>query len=299
MIWAYEELVDIPRGGILIRVATMPAGGCTQATGEVLIFVLNRIRKRTATMPSRHEVSRSLLQIALVFALIASASAVGLAQSGTAQRDVVARALAGERDFRNIEVSLDADGRVLLTGDLPVLWVKLRAIKRALEAAGGLEIVSELTVPEAESDEALAEAVAKVIQRYAHYTVFDYISGSINDGVVMLSGKVTAVPDKAADLTERVARVRGVRDIQNRIETLTPSRSDDRLRASLARSIFRHPSFEGFRNSPNPPFHVVVDHGVVTLIGYVQSEIELREIQQIVAFTYGILRIDNQLETLR
>jgi osmotically-inducible protein OsmY len=260
---------------------------------------LNRIRTRTATMPSRHEVFRSLLQTALVFALIASASAVALAQSGTAQRDAVARALAGERDFRNIEVSLDADGRVLLTGDLPLLWVKLRAIESALEAAGGLEIVSELTVPEAESDEALAEAVAKVIQRYAHYTVFDYISGSINDGVVMLSGKVTAVPDKAADLTERVARVRGVRDIQNRIETLTPSRSDDRLRASLARSIFRHPSFEGFRNSPNPPFHVVVDRGVVTLIGYVQSEIELREIEQIVAFTQGTLRIDNQLETLR
>ena len=234
-----------------------------------------------------------------MFALIASASVAGLAQSGTVQRDAVARALDGERDLRNIEVSLDGDGRVILTGDLPVLWVKLRAIKRALEAAGGLEIVSELTVPEAESDEVLAEAVAEVIQRYAHYTVFDYISGSINDGVVMLSGKVTGVPDKAADLTERVARVRGVRDIQNRIETLPSSRSDEGLRASLARSIFSHPSFERFGNNPNPPFHVVVDHGVVTLIGYVQSEIELREIQQIVAFTQGILRIDNQLETLR
>lgn len=234
-----------------------------------------------------------------MFALIASASVAGLAQSGTVQRDAVARALDGERDLRNIEVSLDGDGRVILTGDLPVLWVKLRAIKRALEAAGGLEIVSELTVPEAESDEVLAEAVAEVIQRYAHYTVFDYISGSINDGVVMLSGKVTGVPDKAADLTERVARVRGVRDIQNRIETLPSSRSDDGLRARLAQSIFRHPSFEGFRNSPNPPFHVVVNHGVVTLIGYVRSDLELREIQQIVAFTPGVLRIDNQLETLR
>jgi osmotically-inducible protein OsmY len=211
----------------------------------------------------------------------------------------VARALAGERDFQNIEVSLDADGRVLLTGDLPVLWVKLRAIERALEAAGGLEIVSDLTVPEAESDEALAEAVAEAIQRYANYTVFDYISGSIKDGAVMLSGKVTAVQDKAADLTERVARVRGVQDIQNRIETMMPSRSDDELRSSLARRIFSHPSFERFRNSPNPPFHVVVDHGIVTLIGYVQSQIEMLEIQQIVGFTHGILRVDNQLETLR
>lgn len=255
--------------------------------------------ERAATMQSRHGVFRSLFQVVFAFAIAASASAVGIAQSGTAQRDAVARALAGERDFRNIEVSLDADGRILLTGDLPVLWVKLRAIERALEAAGGQEIVSELTVPEAESDEALAEAVAEAIQGYAYYTVFDYISGSIEDGAVMLSGKVTAVPDKSADLTERVARVRGVRDIQNRIETITLLRSDDELRFRLARRIFSHPSFERFGNRPNPPFHIVVDHGIVTLVGYVQSRIEMLEIQQIVASTQGILRIDNQLETLR
>ena len=82
----------------------------------------------------------------------------------------MARARAGERDFQNIDVSVDDAGRVLLTGDLPVLWVKLRALKRALEAAGGQEIASELTVPEAESDEALVEAVAEAIQRYPHYT---------------------------------------------------------------------------------------------------------------------------------
>lgn len=250
-------------------------------------------------MPSRHGISRSLSQVVLAFALAASAPAVGIAQSGTAQRDAVARALAGEGDFRNIEVSVDEDGRVLLTGDLPVLWVKLRAIKAALEAAGGQDIVSELTVPKAESDEALAEAVAETIQRYPYYTVFDYISGSVKDGAVILSGKVTAVPDKANDLTERVARVRGVQDIQNRIETINLSRADDELRFRLARRIFSHPSFERFGNRPNPPFHVVVENGIVTLIGYVQSRTEMLEIQQIVAFTPGILRVDNQLETLR
>jgi osmotically-inducible protein OsmY len=250
-------------------------------------------------MPSRHGVSRCLSQVVLAFALAASASAVAIAQSGTTQRDAVARALAGEDDFRNIDVSVDDDGRVLLTGDLPVLWVKMRAIERALKAVDGQEIVSELAVPEAESDEALAEAVAEAVQRYVHYTIFDFIDGSVEDGTVMLSGKVTAVPDKVADLTERVARVRGVQNIENQIEVMTPSRADDELRARLARRIFSHPSFQRFGSMPNPPFHVVVHNGIVTLVGYVQSQIEMLEIQQLVSFTQGILRVDNQLETLR
>jgi len=251
-------------------------------------------------MPSPHGVSRCVSHVVLAFALAASASAVALSQSGTAQsgttqRDAVRRALAGEDDFRNIDVSVDDDGRVLLTGDLPVLLVKMRAIERALEAVGGQEIVSELAVPEAESDEALAEAVAESVQ----YTIFDYISASIEDGTVVLWGKVTAVPDKVADLTERVARVRGVQNIENQIEVMTPSRADDELRARLARRIFGHPSFQRYGSMPNPPFHVVVHNGIVTLVGYVQSQIEMLEIQQLVGFTQGILRVDNQLETLR
>ena len=116
---------------------------------------------------------------------------------------------------------------------------------------------------------------------------------------MLISGKVTAFPDKSNDLTERVARVRGVQDIQNRIETMAPSRSDDELRSRLARRIFSHRSFERFGSMPNPPFHVVVENGIVTLIGYVQSHIEKIEIQQLVASTPGILRVDNKLETLR
>ncbi|MEE8129974.1 MAG: BON domain-containing protein [Vicinamibacterales bacterium] len=46
---------------------------------------------------------------------------------------------------------------------------------------------------------------------------------------------------------------------------------------------------------PNPPFHIIVDNSVVTLVGYVQSAIELHEIQRIVAQTQGILRVENQL----
>lgn len=222
-----------------------------------------------------------------------------MAQSPEARRDAVARALAGDDDFENVEVSLDEEGRVLLSGTVPILWVKLQAIERALKAAGGEDVVSELVVPVAESDENLAEAVVKVIQGYEYYTLFDYISGAINNGVVTLVGKVTPIPDKPAQLTERIAKVRGVQDIQNRIEVMTPSRADDELRARLARAIFSHPSFQRFGSMVNPPIHVVVDNSIVTLIGYVQTQTEYIEIQQIASQVQGILRIDNQLQTLK
>jgi len=90
-----------------------------------------------------------------------------------------------------------------------------------------------------------------------------------------------------------------VQNIENQIEVMTPSRADDELRARLARRIFGHPSFQRYGSMPNPPFHVVVHNGIVTLVGYVQSQIEMLEIQQLVGFTQGILRVDNQLETLR
>ena len=49
----------------------------------------------------------------------------------------------------------------------------------------------------------------------------------------------------------------------------------------------------------NPPFHIVVHNGIITLVGYVQTQIELIEMQRIVAQTNGVLRVENQLQKLR
>ena len=49
----------------------------------------------------------------------------------------------------------------------------------------------------------------------------------------------------------------------------------------------------------NPPYRIIVDNGIVTLLGYAQSNIDRLEMQRIVGQTNGVLRVDNQLETLR
>ena len=159
-------------------------------------------------------------------------------------------------------------------------------------------VVSEIEIPPAESDEKLAAEVVKAMQRYPYYTLFDYLDGRINGGVVTLMGKVTAERDKAGELFERVAKVPGVQDVQNQIETLTPSSGDSNLRRVIARRIFGSTHFQRFSTQRNPPFHIIVQNSVVTLVGYVQGEVERREMEQIVRHTQGVLRVVNQLQTV-
>ena len=184
-----------------------------------------------------------------------------------------------------------------LSGTVPNLWAKQEAIGRALQVEGVVTVASELIITSTESDETLAQDVGKAIQDYVHYTVFDYIDGSITNGVVSLIGYVTSPPDKKGDIGERVARVRGVQQLENQIQILSPSSEDDRLRRAIAAQVFRHDLFQRFANMPNPPFHIIVNRGVVTLVGVVQSKIEKLVMQSIVRHTWGILRVENHLTT--
>ena len=210
----------------------------------------------------------------------------------------VRESLHDERDLRRIEVSVEG-AEATLTGRVETFWDKDRAIKRALEVDGVETVVAELELPEPESDNDIAEEVGKVVQRYPHYTIWDFISGRITNGKVALGGWVTPDRDKAGDLFERVAKISGVQEVQNDIQTLSPSQSDDRLRRSIIRQLARNTHFERLVMMSNPPFHIVINNGVVLLVGYVQGQIELIEMQRIVAQTQGVLRVENRLEKLR
>ncbi len=210
----------------------------------------------------------------------------------------VRESLRGKGDLRRIEVSVDG-AEATLSGRVPTFWAKDQAIKRALDVDGIETVVSELEIPAVEDDSDIAQDVAKAVQRYPHYTIWDHITGRVNGGNVSLGGRVTPDRDKAKEIFERVAKVKGVQDVQNDIVTLPPSQGDRNLRNAIARGVFRSTHFERFRTMSNPPFHIIVHNSVVTLVGYVQGQIELMEMQRIVAHTQGVLRVENQLEKLR
>ena len=210
----------------------------------------------------------------------------------------VRESLRGEGDLRRIEVSVQGS-EATLAGRVPTFWAKDRAIKRALDVDGIETVVSELEIPAVEDDSDLAEDVAKAVQRYAYYTIWDVVTGRVDGGRVFLGGRVTPDRAKADEIFERVAKLRGVQDVQSDIMTLPPSQTDWNLRRAIARRVFSSTHFERFATMPNPPFHIIVHNSIITLVGYVQGQAELLEMQQLVAQTPGVLRVENQLEKLR
>ena len=211
-------------------------------------------------------------------------------------RQAVERRLREDRALRGLEVSV-ARNEVTVTGSVQSLWEKNEARRRALDTRGVGSVVSEIDVPVGD-DQRIADEVGKAIGRYPYYTIWDQIGGRVDNGVVTLSGRVTPGRDKARELFERIAKVPGVQEVAMDIRMLSPSSGDARIRYSISRRLVTNSHFERFRTMRNPPFHIIVNNSIVTLVGYVQSAIERIELQRVVAQTPGVLRVENQLQAL-
>jgi osmotically-inducible protein OsmY len=160
------------------------------------------------------------------------------------------------------------------------------------------EIVSELTIGRAESDQKLAERVAEQMRRSTYFTVFDEVQIGVDNGVVTLTGYVTQ-PIKSDDLARRASHVDGVREFVNRLEVLPASVSDDRLRSIIANTLYRDPAFSNYASQAVPPVHIIVRNSSVLLTGVVNSEVERRQAENIVRHIPGIIGVQNALRVER
>jgi hyperosmotically inducible protein len=127
--------------------------------------------------------------------------------------------------------------------------------------------------PQERKDYQIAQGVAAQVVTYARFTVFDEVNIQVDQGNVRLTGKVT-MPFKQTEIARRVARVDGVKSVENQITVLPVSQFDDDLRFQIARAIYGDPSFWSYASMRNPPIHIIVDNGKVTLTGVVNSEME-------------------------
>lgn len=149
-------------------------------------------------------------------------------------------------------------------------------------------------VPERKSLQVLKD-VATEVRQYSRFTIFDDVNAAVDDGVVTLTGRVTA-PFKKNDLERRVSTITGVREVRNAIAVLPVSRFDDDLRYRIARAIYGNPSFWHYASMANPPIHIVVENGHVTLTGVVNSNVE-RMLARSLATTFGAFSVKNDLKT--
>jgi hyperosmotically inducible periplasmic protein len=148
---------------------------------------------------------------------------------------------------------------------------------------------------QASRDVGIALEISNQIDRYPQFTIFDYVTGTVDNGVVTLTGKVT-MPFKKNDIGRRAATVAGVREVLNRIDVLPVSQYDEELRVRIARAIYGNSAFWQYGAMANPPIHIIVERGHVTLAGVVNSNVD-RMLARSLAVGFGELSVTNDLRT--
>ena len=71
---------------------------------------------------------------------------------------------------------------------------------------------------------------------------------------------------------------------------------DDDLRYRIARAIYGNTNFWHYAAMANPPIHIIVERGHVTLTGVVHSNVE-RMLARSLATTFGAFSVKNELRT--
>jgi hyperosmotically inducible protein len=171
-------------------------------------------------------------------------------------------------------------------------------LKRMFVMTAGLLLTANVVFAasiDTRKDFQVLKDVATSVERYTRFTIFDDVSASVKDGVVTLTGKVT-MPYKRDDIEKRVAKVNGVVTVRDGITVLPVSQFDDELRYRIARSIYGHSNFWNYAIMPNPPIHIVVEHGRVTLTGVVGSDVD-RMLARSLATQFGAFSVTNALKT--
>ncbi len=145
-------------------------------------------------------------------------------------------------------------------------------------------------------DQQLVRDIERQVLTYPQFTIFDSIRVQVEQGVVTLTGKVT-MPFKRRDIEARVASVTGVAEIRNRIDVLPVSQFDDDLRFKIARALYSNAAFRGYASMPNPPIHIIVENGRVTLEGVVNSNVD-RMLARSIASSFEAFDVRNELQTV-
>ena len=141
----------------------------------------------------------------------------------------------------------------------------------------------------------ILDDVSATVNACPHFTIFDDVSISVEQGVVTLVGKVT-MDYKRGELQKRVGAIQGVRQVVDQLEVLPASTFDDALRQQIARAIYGNANFWPYAVMRNPPIHIIVDRSRVTLTGLVRSEVD-RRLAQALATQFNALSVTNALRT--
>lgn len=170
-----------------------------------------------------------------------------------------------------------------------------------LAVLAGVGIAGAATTTKAApaTDAEIAAKLAREIRMYSRYTIWDNVKLRVNEGNVELLGEVSE-PFKKEDMGRLAKGVPGVESVTNQLKVLPLSGHDDRLRMQVARAVYGHTALSRYGIGSNPPIHIIVDNGRVTLEGVVNNDMD-KQIAGMQASTAGLsfgpvvnnLRVEN------
>ncbi len=156
------------------------------------------------------------------------------------------------------KLMLLAAGAVLALG--PLGFAQDKPANRGQAAGGGEQGLSRI-----------AREVRHELVMLPYYGVFDNLAFQVDGGTVTLLGQVTR-PTLKSDAEGVVKQIEGVQKVNNQIEVLPLSSTDDRIRLAEYRAIYGQAQLNRYALRAVPPIHIIVKNGNVTLEGSVSSK---------------------------
>lgn len=125
--------------------------------------------------------------------------------------------------------------------------------------------------PQITSKDAMAKKIRKELVTLPYFSVFDNLAFKVEENTVTLYGQVSR-PSLRSSAERVVEKIKGVEDVVNKIEVLPLSPMDDRIRIATYRAIYSQVGMDRLALAANPPIHIIVRNGHVTLEGVVNSK---------------------------
>lgn len=130
-----------------------------------------------------------------------------------------------------------------------------------------------------------------------YYSVFDNLAYKVDGNTVTLLGQVTR-PSLKNDAGNVVKKIEGVEKVNNNVEVLPPSPSDDQIRRAEFRAIYSDPMLSKYAWGAVPPIHIIVKGGHVTLEGVVDNESDKNVAEIRAKSVSGVFSVTNNLRAI-
>lgn len=142
---------------------------------------------------------------------------------------------------------------------------------RAVSLIGVVLLLAPLGIANAASPP--SERVRHELVTLPYFSVFDNLTFQIQGDTVILGGQVVN-PVLKSDAGNVVKRVEGVEQVVNNIEVLPLSPMDNGIRRATLRAVYGAPTLNRYAMGANPPIHIIVKNGNVTLEGVVDNQMD-------------------------